>query len=73
MKLLHVYGVCQRTPFQIQLCEKKSKPQYEDVKVFKHLVEHLLCVDWSKRITASRALKHPFITMSHLSKHSGDH
>ncbi|XP_029681920.1 homeodomain-interacting protein kinase 2-like [Takifugu rubripes] len=41
--------------------------EYEDFHVFVDLLKLMLHIDGNRRISASEALNHPFITMSHLS------
>lgn len=41
-----------------------------DCHAFVDLLKLLLCVDGNRRISASQALYHPFITMSHLKEPS---
>lgn len=68
-KPLHVYHLHLKSAhFQLHLFEGES----EDVKVFTRLIKQLLRVNWSQRITASQALKHPSFTRSHLNDHRWD-
>lgn len=51
---------------KIQIHKFTSSAECEDQLQFLDLIKSLLSVDAAKRISASEALKHPFITMSHL-------
>lgn len=55
-----------RTLSKIQIHKFTSSAEYEDQLQFLDLIKLLLNVDAAKRISASEALNHPFITMSHL-------
>ena len=51
----------------VQGGSKKSEPlAHEDLLAFSSLLKSLLHVDPAKRITPEQALKHPFLTMTHL-------
>lgn len=50
----------------MQIHKFTSSAEYEDQLQFLDLIKLLLNVDAAKRISASEALNHPFITMSHL-------
>lgn len=64
---MHVYGLSVNLNYSnIKLFEDESEPAYQDVKVIAHFIKQLLCIDWDKQIISSQALKHPFITTSHL-------
>lgn len=52
---------------QIQMHSFETIDEYEDFHVFVDLLKLLLHIDGNRRISASEALNHPFITMSHLS------
>lgn len=51
---------------QIQIHNFTSSAEFGDQLQFLDLIKSLLNVDAAKRISASEALNHPFITMSHL-------
>lgn len=51
---------------KIQIHKFTSSAEYEDQLQFLDLIKSLLNVNAGKRISASKALHHPFITMSHL-------
>lgn len=51
---------------KIQMYQFTSSAEYEDQLQFLDLIKSLLNVDAAKRISASEALNHPFITMAHL-------
>lgn len=53
-------------PSKIQIHTFESVAEKEDCHGFVDLLKLLLCVNGNKRISASEALNHPFITMSHL-------
>ncbi|XP_030255859.1 uncharacterized protein LOC115571020 [Sparus aurata] len=51
----------------VQRCQpSRDALEYEDTMVFLNLLKSCLHLDPSKRITPKEALKHPFITMTHL-------
>lgn len=56
--------------FQIQICGMKNPAEFEDRHAFVDLLKLLLHVDGNRRISASEALNHPFITMCHLKEPS---
>lgn len=68
VKSLHVHGLSlkKRILSQTQIHNFTSSAECEDQLQFLDLVKSLLNVDAAKRISASEALNHPFITMSHL-------
>ncbi|XP_077419052.1 homeodomain-interacting protein kinase 3-like isoform X2 [Vanacampus margaritifer] len=54
----------------VKLKPEVSEPlEFEDRKAFVDLLKRLLQMDPERRITPEDALKHPFLTMSHLSEH----
>lgn len=53
-------------PLKIQIHTFESVAEKEDCHGFVDLLKLLLCVNGNRRISASEALNHPFITMSHL-------
>lgn len=55
-----------QTP-KIQIHSFETIDEYEDFHVFVDLLKLMLHIDGNRRISASEALNHPFITMSHLS------
>ncbi|XP_034050957.1 homeodomain-interacting protein kinase 1-like [Thalassophryne amazonica] len=59
-KLIDVYGI-------------EDNAEYEDRKAFVSLLKQLLQLDARQRTTAARALRHPFVTMSHLKKSSSSY
>ena len=51
----------------VQRCQpSRDTLEYEDTMAFLNLLQSCLHLDPSKRITPKEALKHPFITMTHL-------
>lgn len=64
VSLVHFF----QTPLlQIQITLFETIDEYEDFLVFVDLLKLLLRIDGKRRISASEALNHPFVTMSHLS------
>lgn len=62
------YVIFFKTPLlQIQIHSFETIDEYEDFHVFVDLLKLMLRIDGNRRISASEALNHPFITMSHLS------
>ncbi|XP_026187954.2 homeodomain-interacting protein kinase 2-like [Mastacembelus armatus] len=56
------------TWFCFQIYPKRGAEEFEDRRAFVHLMTQLLHLDGDQRISPRKALRHPFITMSHLIK-----
>ncbi|KAK7882905.1 hypothetical protein WMY93_029079 [Mugilogobius chulae] len=63
-----------KTPLQYEITNYNlSEEAYLDLKAFTDLVKNLLQPDPDKRLTVSEALRHPFLTMEHLTNGNSEY